>query len=323
MTKISRAVLALVSLAIVAASAHAQTKTAYPNRPVRLVVPMAAGGGSDSMARLTAQRLSERFGQQFVVDNRGGGGGLIGIGIAVQALPDGHTLMLVSGSFPASVATHKPDNDPIGNLAPIVKLGFSPFALAVTPSLPSKSVKELVDYARGRPGQLSYPVPGVGSLTHLVTELFALQAGIRMLHVPYKSTGLGMPDLLKGETHLILGGLSPLLPYIQQGRLRGLAVTTAKRWYAVPDLPTLSETIPGFVVESWFGLVAPKRTPAAIVTLLNDGANRMLAEAETKKALDALGIAPAGGTSDEFGKLIRGDYARALNVVREAKIRAE
>ena len=323
MTTEGRALLVLVSLAICAASAHAQTKSTYPNRPVRLVVPMAAGGGSDSMARLTAQRLSERFGQQFVVDNRGGGGGLIGIGIAVQALPDGHTLMLVSGSFPASVATHKPDNDPIENLAPIVKLGFSPFALAVTPSLPPKSVRELIDYARSRPGQLSYPVPGVGSLTHLVTELFALQAGIRMLHVPYKSTGLGMPDLLKGETHLILGGLSPLLPYIQQGRLRGLAVTTAKRWYAVPDLPTLSETIPGFVVESWFGLVAPKRTPAAIVTQLNDGANRMLADVETKKALDALGIAPAGGTSDEFGKLIRGDYARALNVVKEAKIRAE
>jgi tripartite-type tricarboxylate transporter receptor subunit TctC len=156
-----------------------------------------------------------------------------------------------------------------------------------------------------------------------VTELFAQQAGIKMIHVPYKSTGLGMPDLLKGETHLILGGLSPLLPYIQQGRLRGLAVTTAKRWYAVPDLPTLSETIPGFVVESWFGLVAPKRTPAAIVALLNEGANQMLAAAEMKKALDAQGIAPSGGTSAEFGALIRSDYARALRVVKEAKIQAE
>jgi tripartite-type tricarboxylate transporter receptor subunit TctC len=323
MTKRTRAVLALVSLAICAQSTQAQTTSTYPNRPVRVVVPMAAGGGSDIMARLTAQRLSERFGQQFVVDNRGGGGGMIGIGIAVQALPDGHTLMLVSGSFPASVATHKPDNDPINNLTPIVKLGFSPFALVVTPSLPPKTVKELVEYARSRPGQLSYPVPGVGSLTHLVTELFAQQAGIKMVHVPYKSTGLGMPDLLKGETHLILGGLSPLLPYIQQGRLRGLAVTTAKRWYAVPDLPTLSETVPGFVVESWFGLVAPKRTPAAIVALLNEGANQMLAAAETKKALDAAGIAPGGGTSAEFGALIRSDYARALRVVKEAKIQAE
>jgi tripartite-type tricarboxylate transporter receptor subunit TctC len=322
-TKTISAALAPLSLAICATTSHAQTKTAYPTRPVRIVVPMAAGGGSDSMARLTAQRLTERFGQQFIVDNRGGGGGMIGIGIAVQALPDGYTLMLVSGSYPASVATHKPDNDPINNLAAIVKLGFSPFALVLTPSLPPKTVKELIDYARSRPGQLSYPVPGVGSLTHLVTELFAQQAGIKMVHVPYKSTGLGMPDLLKGETHLILGGLSPLLPYIQQGRLRGLAVTTAKRWYAVPDLPTLSETLPGFVVESWFGLVAPKRTPAAIITRLNEAANQMLTDTETKKMLDAYGIAPSGGTSAEFDKLIRSDYTRALSVVRDAKIQAE
>jgi tripartite-type tricarboxylate transporter receptor subunit TctC len=174
-------VVTLLVLALSAlASAYAQDK-AYPARPVRIVVPMAAGGGSDSIARLTAQRLSERLGQQFVVDNRGGGGGMIGIGIAVNAAPDGYTLMLVSGSFPASVATHKPENDPINNLAAIGKIGYSPFALAVHPSLPAKNVKEFVDYARARPGQLSYMVPGVGSLTHLVTESFAQQTGIRMV----------------------------------------------------------------------------------------------------------------------------------------------
>jgi tripartite-type tricarboxylate transporter receptor subunit TctC len=321
--KATGALLALVTFVCCAASAHAQTKSMYPIRPVRIVVPMAAGGGSDSVARITAQRLTERFGQQFVVDNRGGGGGLIGIGIAVQAPPDGYTIMLVSGSYPASVATHKPENDPINNLAPIVKLGFSPFALAVTPALPPKTVKEFIDYARTRPGQLSYLVPGVGSLTHLVTERFAHQAGIKMLHVPYKSTGLGLPDLLKGEIHVILGGLAPILPHIQQGRLRGLAVSTAKRWYAVPDIPTLSETLPGFEAESWFGLVAPKRTPATIVARLNEAANQMLAEPQTRKALDAHGIAPSGGSADEFDKLIRADHARALKVVKEANIRAE
>ena len=316
-------ILVLLGVALVAATAQAQTKVAYPARPVRIVVPMAAGGGSDSMARVTAQRMGERLGHQFVVDNRGGGGGMIGIGIAVQAAPDGYTLMLISGSFPASVATHKPDNDPINNLAGIVKLGYSPFMLAVTPSLPAKSVKDLIEYARARPGQLSYPVPGVGSLTHLVTELFAHQAGIKMVHVPYKSTGLSMPDLLKGETHLIFTGVLPMLPHVQQGRLRALAVSTAKRWYAVPDVPTLAETMPGFDVESWFALVAPKRTPPAIVARLNETANQMLSDAETRKALDALGIAPAGGTAAQLDQLIRSDHARALKIVKAANIKAE
>src|SRR4051812_32102451 len=157
----------LLVIAVSASSAAYAQEKAYPTRPVRIVVPMAAGGGSDTIARLTAQRLSERLGQQFVVDNRGGGGGMIGIGIAVNAAPDGYTLMLVSGSFPASVATHKPENDPINNLAAIAKIGYSPFALALHPSIPAKNVKEFVDYARARPGQLSYMVPGVGSLTHL------------------------------------------------------------------------------------------------------------------------------------------------------------
>jgi tripartite-type tricarboxylate transporter receptor subunit TctC len=317
------AVALLLALAFGANALHAQTKSAYPTRPVRIVVPMAAGGGSDSMARLTSQRFTERFGQQFVVDNRGGGGGMIGIAIAVQAPPDGYTLMLVSGSYPAFVATHKPDNDPINNLAPIIKLGYSPFALVVTSSLPATNVREFIEYARARPGRLAYPVPGVGSLTHLVTELFALQAGIKMLHVPYKSTGLGIPDLLKGETQVVVGGLSPFLPHIQQGRLRALAVTTQTRWYAVPDVPTLAETMPGFVVESWFAIVVPKGTPAAIVTQLNEAANQMLAQPDTKKNLDVLGIAPAGGTSGELGKLIREEYARAVKVIKEANIRAQ
>jgi tripartite-type tricarboxylate transporter receptor subunit TctC len=307
----------------VPASAQAQDRNAYPSRPVRIVVPMAAGGGSDSIARLTAQRLGERFGQQFVVDNRGGGGGMIGIGIAVNAAPDGYTLMLVSGSFPASVATHKPENDPINNLAPVVKIGYSPFMLAVHPSLPAKSVKELIEYVRARPGQLSYPVPGVGSLTHLVTETFAQQNGMKMVHVPYKSTGLGMPDLLKGETHLIMGGLLPILPHVQQGRLRALAVTTAKRWYAVPDVPTVSETMPGFEAESWFGLVAPKRTPGAIVSRINQATNQMLSEPEAKKAMEAQGVAPAGGTPAQFDAVIRTEYTRSIAVVKAANIRAE
>jgi len=320
--RITCGIAALLCLAM-ATPAHAQTQGAYPSRPVRIIVPMAAGGGSDSMARLSAQRLSERLGQQFVVDNRGGGGGLVGIALAVSAAPDGYTLMLISGSFPATVATHRPANDPINNLVPIVKIGYSPFLLAVHPSVPAKNPKELIEYARSRPGQLSYLVPGTGSLTHLVTEAFAQQTGIKMVYVPYKSTGLGMPDLLKGETHLIMGGLLPILPHVQQGRLRALAVTTAKRWYAVPDIPTLSETLPGFEAESWFGLVAPKRTPAAIVTRLNEAANQMLSEPETKKTLDALGVAPSGGPPAQLDAAIRAEHVRSMKVVKDANIRSE
>ena len=310
-------------LALLISGAHAGEPQTYPSRPVRIIVPMAAGGGSDSMARLTAQRLSERLGQQFVVDNRGGGSGLIGIALTLSAAPDGYTLMLISGSFPASVATHKPANDPINNLVGVGKLGYSPFFLAVHPSIPARNTKEFIEYARARPGQLSYMVPGTGSLTHLVTEAFAQQTGIKMVYVPYKSTGLAMPDLLKGETQVTMTGLLPILPHVQQGRLRGLAVTTAKRWYSVPDIPTISETVPGFVAESWFALLAPKRTPAAIVARLNEAVNQMLNEPETKKALDALGIAPSGSTPAQLDATIRAEHVRALKVVKEANIRSE
>lgn len=315
--------LAGVLLCIAAFTAHAQTKDNYPHRPVRIIVPMAAGGGSDSVARVTAQHLTERFGQQFVVDNRGGGSGMVGIALALSAAPDGYTIMLVSGSYAASVATHTPPNDPINNLAGIVKIGYSPFFLAVHPSIPAKTTKEFIEYARPRPGQLSYMVPGTGSLTHLVTEAFAQQTGIKMVYVPYKSTGLGMPDLLKGETQVVMTGLLPVLPHVQQGRLRGLAVTTAKRWYAVPDIPTITETLPGFEAESYFALILPRRAPAAVVARLNDAVNRMLGDPEMKKKLDSIGLAPSGGTPAELDALIRAEHARALKVVKAANIRAE
>ncbi|HET7160377.1 MAG TPA: tripartite tricarboxylate transporter substrate binding protein, partial [Burkholderiales bacterium] len=191
------------------------------------------------------------------------------------------------------------------------------------PSVPAKNPKELIEYARSRPGQLSYLVPGTGSLTHLVTESFAQRSGIKMVYVPYKSTGLGMPDLLNGQTQVILGGLLPILPHIQQGRLRALGVTTAKRWYAVPEIPTLSETLPGFEAESWFGLVVPKRTPEVIVARLNQTVNQMLNEPETKKILDALGVASAGGAPAQLASAIHAEHARSLSVVKDANIRPE
>jgi tripartite-type tricarboxylate transporter receptor subunit TctC len=302
------------------ATAHAQ---GYPTRTVRVIVPMAAVGGSDTVARQISQKFSEEFGQQFVVENHGGGGGLIGITLAVKAAPDGYTLMVISGSFPATAAIHQWAFDPINNVSPIVKVGYSPLVLAVHPSLPARTTRELIALARAKPVELAYATPGVGSLTHLATELFSSITKTRMVHVSYKSTGLGMPDLLAGRTQLILVGVLPILQYIQTGRLRALAVTTGKRWYALPEVPTMAETLPGFEIESWFGIVAPKGTAPGIVARLNAAVNKFLQQADMKKNLDVLGIAPSGGTPEDADVRMRSDYQRWSKVVKEADIKPE
>jgi len=296
----------------------------WPNRSVSIVVPYAPGGGTDIMARLIAQRLTEKYGKPFVVDNRGGASGTIGSGYVARAAADGYTLLYV-GAVPTIIVPmmQKVPYDAQKELVPISIFGTGNYILATKPALPVKSLGEFITYAKERPGKLNYASVGPGGLQHLGIALLAQRAGIDMVHVPFKSTGLGMPDLLKGETNLILGGLLPILPYVQQGRLRALAVTTAKRSYSVPEVPTLSETMPGFEVESWFGLVAPKRTPATLITRLNEAVNRMLAEPETKKMIDAQGLGASGGTPEDFGALIRSDHARALKVVKQANIKAQ
>lgn len=313
-----------------AVSFHAAAQTAatgadeaYPTKRVRVIVPTAAVGGSDTVARQISQKLYEEFGQQFLVENHGGGGGLIGIALAVKAAPDGYTLLFISGSFPATAATHKPAFDPINKVSPIVKVGYSPMVLAVHPSLPAKTTKELIALARANPGELAYATLGVGTLAHLSTELLMSMTKTQMLHVPYKSIGLGIPDLLAGRTQLTLVGLLPLLQHLQAGRLRALAVTTAKRWYAQPDVPTMAETLPGFEIESWFGIVAPKGTPPAIVARLNAAVNKFLQEADMKNKLESMGMAPSGGMPEDVDKRIHGDYQRWAKVVKEANIKPQ
>ena len=301
-------------------SAFAQT---YPSKSVRVIVPFAPGGGSDITARQVSQKLSEQLGQQFVVDNRGGAGGLIGMEMTSKAAPDGYTLMIMSGSFSATPALQKPAFDPINTIIPVAEVGFTPFALSVHPSLPAKTTRELIALARAKPGQLIYATPGVGSITHLATELFANMTKISMIHVPYKSTGAAMSDLLSGQCQIIVGSLLPIYPHTQTGRLRALAVTTAKRWYALPDVPTVAETLPGYDVELWFGVMAPKGTPRPMIDKLNETINKFLQDADMKKNLDAQGMAPSGGSPEKFDKRIRGDYERWLRVVKEANIKAE
>ena len=300
--------------------AAAQT---YPSKPVRVIVPFAPGGGSDITARQVSQKLTEQLGQQFVVDNRGGAAGIIGMELTAKSAPDGYTLMVMSGSFSATSATHKPAFDPINSIIPVAEVGYTPFVLSVHPSLPARTAKELIALVRSRPGELVYATPGVGSLTHLATELMMSMARLKMIHVPYKSTGAAMTDLLSGQCQLIVGSLLPTLPHFHTGRLRPLAVTTGKRWYALPDVPTLAETLPGYEVELWFGVMAPKGTPAAVIDRLNATINMILQAADMKKNLDQQGMIPAGGTPEKYDKRIRSDYERWLKVVEVAGIKVD
>lgn len=299
-------------------SVFAQT---YPAKPVRVIVPFAPGGGTDVIARQVAQKFTELLGRQFVVDNRGGAGGLIGIELAVKSEPDGYTILLTSGSFPANAALYKSASEPINHISAIAEISVTPYLLAVHPSLPSNT-EQLIALARSKPDEMIYATPGVGTISHLVTEHMLNMARIKMRHVPYKGAALLMTDLLAGRTQVYIGGLSSLLPYVKPGKLRALAVTTAKRWNALPDVPTIAETLPGYEVESWFGVMAPKGTPRPIVERLNSAVNKFLREPDLKKNFEAQGMAPSGGTPEEFDKRIRSDYERWVKVVQEAGIKA-
>jgi len=220
-------------------------------------------------------------------------------------------------------ATHKPAFDPINSIIPVVEFGITPFVVTVHPSLPPKNMKEFVALARSKPGAMTYASSGVGGLTHLATELLNSMAKIKMVHIPYKSTGAAMTDLLSGQVPIIVGSLLPVLPHFQSGKLRPLAVTTAKRWHAVPDVPTVAETLPGYDVELWFGTMAPRGTPQAAIDRLNAAINKALEEPEMKKNLDAQGMVQTGGTPQKFGERIQRDYQRWVRVVKEANIKAE
>ena len=229
----------------------------------------------------------------------------------------------VAFASPATIAANKPPYDAIGGLSGIIRVGYSPLLLVVHPSLPVKTVKEFITFVRARPGQLSLVVPGMGSLTHLASEYLMSITQTRMLPVPYKSTGLGMTDLLAGQTQVMMTGMLPVLPFVQAGRLRGVAVSTAKRWPAQPDFPALSETIPGFDVESWFAFLAPKGTPAAVVSRLNTEMNKMFQDAGLRQSLAAQGMAVAGGTAEEVDKRVRSEHDRWAKIIRDANIRIE
>ena len=319
----SRAALLAALALTVQAVAAAQ---AYPEKPVRVVVPATAGGALDVVARQLMQKLGESLNAQFIVDNRGGAAGAIGAENVARAAADGYTLMFASSSVLAINPTlgAKTTYDILRNFAPIILVGYAPNVLAVHPSLPARTVKELIAIAKAKPGTLAFASNGAGTLSHLTAALFMQQARIEMLHVPYKSAAPAVIAAAAGEVPMIFSAYPSVSTQMQAGKLRGLAVTSAKRIAAAPALPTIAEAaLPGFESTQWWGFYAPAGTPADIVSRLNREMNLILATADTRKRLAAEGAEPAGGSPADLGAYHRADYERWEKVIRAAGIKAD
>ncbi|MBI3067390.1 MAG: tripartite tricarboxylate transporter substrate binding protein [Betaproteobacteria bacterium] len=307
--------------------AHAQAPDAakgYPARPIRIIVPFPPGGSNDILGRFIGQRLTERLGQQAVIDNRGGADGIIGTDIAARATPDGYTLLVVSTSYSMNPAVHKLPYDPLKSLAPVSLIGTGPNVLATNPALPVKSVKELIALAKSKPGRLRYASSGIGGFNHFGGELFKSMAGVDMLHVPYKGGGPAMIDVISGQVEVLFGTLIQTLPHIRTGKLRALGVGGVKRSPALPAVPTIAESgVTGYDGSIWWGILGPAGMPRAIVTRLNTEIGAILRDPETAKRLSAEAAEPVIAPPEEFGKLIASNIAKWRRVAREASISAQ
>jgi len=318
--KIGYAIL-LLALAAALPTSHAQE---WPARPVRIVVAFPPGGLTDVLARTLAQRLSEEFGQQFFVDNRAGGaGGTIGIEFVVNSRPDGYTTIVLPASFAAAPAVYKLSFDPIKGIAPIAMIAASPFVLVVHPAVKANNLKELIELARAKPGALNFGSSGVGTDLHLALELFRQLTGTNLVHVPYKGIAPALNDLLGGAIQLMLSTPLSAAVHVKSGKLRALAVTGEQRSPAMPDLPSISELVPGYSARAWFGLGAPAGTPNEIVSRLNQSVAQILNQPEMQERLRAGGVEPAHSTPEEFSRVIARDFAMWSNVIKTGNIKAD
>ena len=297
---------------------------AYPSRPVKIIVSFAAGGPTDILARLTAQWLSERLGQQFIVENRPGGGGNIGAEAVVRSAPDGYTLLMIDAT-PAVNATlyDKLNFDVLRDIAAIAAMAQQPQIMLVHPSVPAKTVPEFIAYAKANAGKINMASGGTGSPPHMAGELFKLTAGIDLLHVPYRGTGAAYADLLGGRVQVAFFGPVSAMEHVKSGTLRALAVTASKRCGDLPDIPTVAEFLPGYEAYSWFGVAAPKNIPTEIVLKLNQEINAALADPKIKARLADLGATVLPGSPADFGKLIADETEKWGKVVRTANIKPE
>ena len=324
MKPIDAACLVLMALAAAAAGA-AFAQAAYPSKPVRMVVPSSAGGGTDIVARIMAPELSKRLGQQVVIDNRPGAGTMIGIEVAAKSPPDGYTLLMGLSTLAINSALYKKvPYDPQRDFAPITQAVSSASIIVVHPSVPVKTLKELIAFARARPGQINYASAGTGTYPHMTMELFLSMAKLKMVHIPYKGTGPAMIDMVAGQVATMAATILTGMPQIRAGRLRPLAITSAARSPIVPDLPTVAEAgLPGYESVQWYGMLAPARTPRDIITRLHGEATRVLQQPEIKARFAGDGADPVGSTPEEFTRYIQSELTKWAKVARDAGIQQE
>ncbi|HET7596462.1 MAG TPA: tripartite tricarboxylate transporter substrate binding protein, partial [Burkholderiales bacterium] len=317
MTSVARIASALLAAGCIAGFSGAQAQT-YPSRPVRVVVPFSPGGAADTPGRMLAPRLADALGQQVLIDNRPGAGSTIGTELVAKAAPDGYTLLLISNTHAINASLYKKLRyDPIADFAPVLQFATSPNVLVVHPSLPVKSVKELIALAKAKPGQIDYASSGNGSSQHLFTALFTTLAGIDMNHVPYKGSGQARTDLLSGQISVGIPGIASVIQHIRNGRLRALGVTGAQRSRELPDVPTIREAgVPDYEADQWLGFVAPTRTPEDAIARLNDAAQKALQQPELRRSLENVGAEVNYLGPKAFGELVKREMPKWAKVVK-------
>jgi tripartite-type tricarboxylate transporter receptor subunit TctC len=315
-----RASVVVLALAL-CTSAYSQQ---YPAKSIRIVVPFAPGGGADFMGRLTGQHVSEALGQTLVIENRTGAAGIIGYDFGLKAPPDGYTLTVVSTTYSILPSLYKLPYDPVKDMQPVIGFSRGPYIIAVHPSLPANNVKELIALAKAKPNSINYASSGTGANVHLVTEMFTFATGTKMVHIPYKGTGPGVIDTIAGQTSLVFASMSAAMPYVRAGRLKALAVTSANRNPAAPELPTVMESgVPGYDTFDWQGLVAPRGVPRPIIERLNAEYAKVLRSKDVSERLLKDGIVSSPGTPEEFGAFIASEIEVVRKIVARAGIKVE
>jgi tripartite-type tricarboxylate transporter receptor subunit TctC len=314
--------IAIAAFVLAATPAWSQN---FPSRPIRMVVPLAAGGPVDIVARIVAARLTEQLGQQVIVDNRPGAGGSVGGELVARALPDGHSILLASnGTLAIAPNLMKLPYDATRDLAPISLVGTSPQVLVVHPALPANSVKELIALARSRPGTINFASSGLGSTSHLASELFKAAAKIEIVHVPYKGAGPALTEMVGGGTQMMITGVSSTLPYLKSGRLRALGVTSARRISALPDTPAIAESLPGYEVTTWYGILTTAGTPAAIVARLYQETIKAADSADVRTKLANAGVdAETSGSPEKFAAMMREETAKWGKLIKSIGVKLQ
>jgi len=313
--------LLVMALAAMAPAAHAQGT--WPNKPVRMLVPFPPGGNTDIIARLLTPRLAAEYGQQFVVDNRGGAGGTVGAEIAARSTPDGYTIIVIASTYASSAALYQLPYDPVQGIAPVSLITRGPLVLAVAPSMKAASLKDLIDLARAKPGALNFGSSGTGSVPHLATELFRQMAKLQMVHVPYKGDTPALAGLMGGEVQFFVSSPLVMMPHIKAGRLRGLGVTTEQRSPALPDIPAIGEFVPGYAAASWFGMWAPRGTPKEVIARLNQSVARIVKLPDVAARFRADGVEPVHTTPEAFGRFIADEIEKWSKVVKAGNIKID